>query len=141
VRSGFDEALVLTQDGHISEGSAENVFMMRDGTLFTPPITDNILEGITRRTIIELAEQELGLKVVARSIDRTEVYICDELFMTGTAAQVTAITRVDHRPVADGKMGTVTSKLRKLYDDAVRGKLKKYRHWNYPVYEKMVVKS
>jgi branched-chain amino acid aminotransferase len=141
VRSGFDEALVLTQDGHISEGSAENVFMMRDGTLFTPPITDNILEGITRRTIIELAEQELGLKVVARSIDRTEVYICDELFMTGTAAQVTAITRVDHRPVADGKMGAVTTKLRKLYDDAVRGKLKKYRHWNYPVYEKMVVKS
>jgi branched-chain amino acid aminotransferase len=141
VRSGFDEALVLTQDGHISEGSAENVFMMRDGTLFTPPITDNILEGITRRTIIELAEQELGLKVVARSIDRTEVYICDELFMTGTAAQVTAITRVDHRPVADGKMGTITAKLRKLYDDAVRGKLKKYRHWNYPVYEKMVVKS
>ncbi len=141
VRSGYDEALVLNQDGHVSEGSAENVFMMRDGTLFTPPITDNILEGITRRTVMELAEQELGLKVVARSIDRTEVYICDELFMTGTAAQVTAITRVDHRPVADGKMGPVTAKLRKLYDDAVRGKLKKYRRWNYPVYEKMVVKS
>lgn len=141
VRSGYDEALVLNQDGHISEGSAENIFMMRDGVLFTPLITDNILEGITRRTVIELAEQELGLKVVPRSIDRTEVYICDELFMTGTAAQVTAITRVDHRLVADGKMGPVTAKLRKLYDDAVRGKLKKYRHWNYPVYEKMVVKS
>jgi branched-chain amino acid aminotransferase len=141
VRAGFDEALVLTQDGHISEGSAENIFMMREGTLFTPPITDNILEGITRRTVMELAEKELGLKVVARSIDRTEVYICDELFMTGTAAQVTAITMVDHRAIADGKMGPITAKLRKLYDDAVRGKLKNYRHWNTPVYEKMVVKS
>ena len=141
VRAGFDEALVLNQDGHISEGSAENLFMMRDGVVYTPPITDNILEGITRRTVMELAEQELGLKVVQRSIDRTEVFICDELFMTGTAAQVTAITKVDYRPVGDGVMGPVTSKLRKLYDDAVRGKLKKYRHWNHPVYEKIIVKS
>ncbi len=141
VRAGFDEALVLNQDGHISEGSAENIFMMREGTLLTPPITDNILEGITRRTVMELAEKELGLKVVQRSIDRTEVYICDELFMTGTAAQVTAITRVDHRLIADGKMGPVATKLRKLYDDAVRGKLKNYRHWNHPVYDKIMVKS
>ena len=141
LRAGFDEALVLTQDGHISEGSAENVFMLRDGVLITPPITDNILEGITRRTVIELARQELGLEVLQRSMDRTEVYICDELFLTGTAAAVTAITKVDHRPVADGKMGPVTAQLRKLYDDAVRGKLKKYRHWNYPVYEKIMVKS
>jgi branched-chain amino acid aminotransferase len=141
VRAGFDEALVLTADGHISEGSAENIFMMRDGVLYTPPITDNILEGITRRTVMELAKEELGLDVVPRSIDRTETFICDELFMTGTAAQVTAITMVDHRPVADGKMGPVTSKLRKLYDDAVRGRLPKFRHWNYPVYEKMMVKN
>ena len=141
VRSGFDEALVLTADGHISEGSAENIFMMRDGVLITPPITDNILEGITRRTVMELAEQELGLTVMQRSIDRTETFICDELFMTGTAAQVTAITKVDHRPVGDGQMGPVTSKLRKLYDDAVRGKLKNYRTWNYPVYEKIVAKA
>lgn len=141
VRAGFDEALVLTQDGHISEGSAENVFMMRDGVLVTPPITDNILEGITRRSVIELARAELGLEVRERSMDRTEVYICDELFMTGTAAQVTAITKVDHRPVGEGVMGPVTTKLRKLYDDAVRGRLKKYRHWNHPVYEKMVAKA
>jgi branched-chain amino acid aminotransferase len=141
VRAGFDEALVLTADGHISEGSAENLFMMRDGVLYTPPITDNILEGITRRTVMELAKEELGLDVVPRSIDRTETFICDELFMTGTAAQVTAITMVDHRPVADGKMGPVTAKLRKLYDDAVRGRLPKFRHWNYPVYEKMMVKN
>lgn len=141
VRAGFDEALVLGQDGHITEGSAENIFMVRNGSLITPPITDNILEGITRASVIELAEKELGIPVVQRSIDRTEVYICDELFMTGTAAQVTAVTKVDHRPVGDGKMGPVTVKLRKLYDDAVRGKLPKYRHWNHPVYEKMVVKS
>jgi branched-chain amino acid aminotransferase len=141
VRAGFDEALVLSADGHISEGSAENIFMMRDGLLITPPITDNILEGITRKTIIELAEQDLGMKVVQRSVDRTEVFICDELFMTGTAAAVTAITKVDHRVVGDGKMGPVTTKLRKLYDDAVRGKLKHHREWNYPVYEKMMVKA
>jgi len=130
VRSGFDEALVLNQDGHISEGSAENFFMVRDGVLITPPITDNILEGITRRSVIELARNELNLEVRERSIDRTEVYISDELFLTGTAAQVTAITRVDHRQIADGKMGPLTAKLRELYSDAVRGKLKKYRHWN-----------
>lgn len=141
VRSGFDEALVLNQDGHISEGSAENFFMVRDGVLITPPITDNILEGITRRSVIELAGNELNLEVRERSIDRTEVYISDELFLTGTAAQVTAITRVDHRQIADGKMGPLTAKLRELYNDAVRGKLKKYRHWNQAVYEKMVVNS
>jgi branched-chain amino acid aminotransferase len=140
VRAGFDEALVLTADGHISEGSAENIFMLREGVLYTPPITDNILEGITRRSVIELAK-DMGLDVVPRSIDRTEVFICDELFMTGTAAQVTAITKVDHRPVADGKMGPVTAKLRKMYDDAVRGRLPKFRHWNHPVYEKIMVKS
>ena len=141
VRSGFDEALVLNQDGHISEGSAENFFMVRDGVLITPPITDNILEGITRRSVIELARNELNLEVRERSIDRTEVYISDELFLTGTAAQVTAITRVDHRQIADGKMGPLTAKLRELYSDAVRGKLKKYRHWNQAVYEKMVANS
>ncbi|MBX3049704.1 MAG: branched-chain amino acid transaminase [Anaerolineales bacterium] len=140
VRAGFDEALVLGQDGHISEGSAENIFMVRNGALITPPVTDNILEGITRASILELAEKEVGIPVVQRSIDRTEVYIADEMFMTGTAAQVTAITKVDHRPVGDGQMGPVTAKLRKLYDDAVRGRLPKYRHWNYPVFEKMVVK-
>lgn len=141
LRAGFDEALVLNQDGHISEGSAENFFMVRDGVLITPPITDNILEGITRRTIIELARKELGLDVIERHVDRTEVYLADELFLTGTAAAVTAITRVDYRPIADGKMGRVATRLRQLYDDAVRGKLRNYRHWNQPVYEKMVVKS
>jgi branched-chain amino acid aminotransferase len=136
LRAGFDEALVLTNEGHVSEGSAENVFMLRNGVLITPPVTENILEGITRRTIMELARKELNLEVVERIIDRTEVYVCDEFFMTGTAAQVTAITNVDHRPIGEGTMGEVTTQLRKLYDDCVRGKLPKYKHWNTPVYVK-----
>jgi len=134
MRAGFDEALVLTQDGHLSEGSAENIFMVRDGVLITPPVTENILEGITRRSIIELAKKELGIQVIERPIDRTEVYICDEFFLTGTAAQVTAVTRVDHRPIGNGKMGPITAKLRELFQRAVRGKLEKYRHWNVGVY-------
>lgn len=135
-RAGFDEALVLTQDGHISEGSAENLFMVRDGVLLTPPVTDNVLEGITRRSVIELAQKELGLSVVERPIDRTEVYICDELFMTGTAAQITAITRVDHRRVGSGSMGPVATRLREIFHDVVIGKVEKYRTWNIPVYKK-----
>jgi branched-chain amino acid aminotransferase len=134
LRSGFDEALVLTNEGHVSEGSAMNIFMMRAGKLITPPVTDNILEGITRSTIMTLAREVLGLEVEERSIDRTEVFICDELLMTGTAAQVTAVTMVDHRPIADGVMGPVTEQLRKLYDDAVRGKMPAYRDWNTSVY-------
>ena len=135
LRAGFDEALVLTEDGHISEGSAENIFMLRDGVLITPPVTDNVLEGITRRSVMELAKTELGLTVLERSIDRTEVYICEELFMTGTAAQVTAITRVDFRAVGDGKMGPITSKLRMLFDQTVRGNNPNFIQWNTPVYK------
>ena len=133
VRSGFDEALVLTQSGHLSEGSAENIFMVRNGVLYTPAVYENILEGITRRSIMELAAAELGMEVVERPIDRTEVYICDELFMTGTAAQVTAITKVDHRPVGEGVMGPVASKLRELFFDIVRAKNEKYAAWNVEV--------
>lgn len=133
--SGFDEALVLNVDGHISEGSAMNFFMVRDGVILTPPVTDNILEGITRNTAIELVRAELGVKVVERSIDRTEVYLADEIFLTGTAAQITAVTRVDHRPIGTGEMGPITAQLRDIFGDVVRGKLSNYRHWNYPVYE------
>ncbi len=132
--SGFDEALVLTQEGHISEGSAMNVFIVRDGVLITPPITDNVLEGITRRSAIELAHQELGLEVVERLIDRTEAYLASEIFFTGTAAQIAAVTCVDHRPVGEGKMGPITTQVRALFQDAVRGRLPKYRHWNVGVY-------
>ena len=132
--SGFDEALVLNQNGHVSEGSAENIFMVRNGMLITPSVTENILEGITRRTIMMLARDELGLEVQERAIDRTEVYVCDEFFMTGTAAQVTAITKIDNRPVGDGKMGSITAQLKQMYDDLVRGRIEKFRHWNEPVY-------
>ena len=132
--SGFDEALVLTQEGHVSEGSAMNVFIIRDGVLVTPPITENILEGIIRHTAMELAKRELGIPVVERPIDRTEIYLCDELFMTGTAAQITAVTRVDHRPIADGQIGPVTARLRQLFDDIVRGRNTDYRDWVTPVY-------
>jgi len=129
-RAGFDEALVLTQEGHLTEGSAMNIFMVRDGILVTPPITDNILEGITRRSVMELARNELGLTVVERPIDRTEVYICEELFLTGTAAQVTVVTKVDYRPIGKGLMGPIAGKLRELFLEVVRGKNPKYAHWN-----------
>lgn len=134
VNAGFDEALVLTQDGHVSEGSAMNIFMVRNGALVTPPVTDNILEGITRHTVIELAREELGIPVVERPIDRTEVYLSDEFFMTGTAAAVTAVTRVDYRAIGRGEMGPITSQLRELYARVVRGRHPKYRHWLTPVY-------
>ncbi len=134
VRSGFDEALVLNNDGHVSEGSAMNFFMLRDGVLITPPVTDNILEGITRRSIMTLAEQELGLTVKERSIDKTEVFLCEEAFLTGTAAQVTAVTMVDHRPIGNGVMGPATTRLRQIFDDVVRGRVPRYKGWLETVY-------
>lgn len=134
VRAGFDEALVLTQDGHVSEGSAMNIFMVRDGAVITPPVTENILEGITRKSVIELADRELRLPVIERKIDRTEVYLCDEFFMTGTAAQIMAVTRVDHRPIGAGVMGPVVTQLRELFNEIVRGRRDDYRHWINPVY-------
>lgn len=134
VQAGFDEALVLNHDGHISEGSAMNIFIVRDGVVSTPPVSANILEGITRRSIVELIENELKMPVVERHIDRTEAYLCDELFMTGTAAQVVAITRVDFVKVGDGVMGPVAAELREMFDKIVRGDVEKYKKWNVPVY-------
>lgn len=131
--AGFDEVLAMDGNGHLSEGSAMNIFMLRDGVLITPPVTDNILEGITRRSVIELARTELGLPVVERSIDRTEAYLAEEFFMTGTAAGVIGVTQIDHRPVGTGVMGPVTTQLRQLYDDAIRGRLPKYQSWNLAV--------
>ena len=133
IHAGFDEALVLDHNGHISEGTAMNVFMVRDGVLITPPVYENILEGITRRTIIELAKNELGLTVAERSIDRTEAITCEELFLTGTAAQVMVVNKVDFRLVGNGKMGPITAKLRDLFNDVVHGKVEKYNHWNVAV--------
>lgn len=134
VLGGYDEALVLCESGHVSEGSAENFFMVRGGALITPSVTSNILEGITRETIMTLAREEMGMETIERSIDRSEVYVCDEAFLCGTGVQVAAITQIEHRPVGSGAIGPVVTRLRELYFDAVRGKNPKYQHWCTPVY-------
>jgi branched-chain amino acid aminotransferase len=132
--NGHAEAIVLTADGHASEGSAENLFMVRDGVLVTPPVTDDILEGITRAVIIELARAELGLETVERSVDRTELYVAEEVFLCGTGAQVSPVTRIDHRPVGEGTIGPVTGRIKDVYFDAVRGRLPAYADWLTPIY-------
>lgn len=141
VNAGFDEALVLNQDGHIAEGSAANFFMVRDGVVYTPPITANILEGITRRSVIHLLREDLGLEVVERQIDRTEVYLADEAFFCGTGVQIAPITRVDHRPLGDGQIGPIARQINKLYFDVVSGRVEKYRHWVTPVYQTVPASS
>lgn len=133
-RAGFDEAIVLNQDGHVSEASAANFFLVRRGTGITPPVTDNVLEGITRRSVIELLSKELGVPVVERSIDRSEIPLADEVFLCGTGVQIAAVTRVDHRPIGAGRMGPVVSALRTLFFEVVRGTRPEYRHWCHPVY-------
>jgi branched-chain amino acid aminotransferase len=133
-RNGHDEAIFLTEDGHVAEGATCNLFMVRGGKLITPPATDNILEGITRASVMELAANEMMLEVVERSIDRSELYVCDELFFTGTAVEVAPIVSVDHRPVGAGEIGPVSQRLRSLYFDATRGHLRRYRRWLTPVY-------
>lgn len=136
ILSGYDEAITLNQDGHVSEMSAANIFLVRDGKVITPGTSDNILEGITRRSIIELLRDELKLEVIERNVDRTEVYISDEAFMCGTGVQVAAITRVEHRTIGDGTMGEITQAIRNLYFNVVNGRVEKYRHWLTPVYVK-----
>jgi branched-chain amino acid aminotransferase len=131
--NGFDEALVLTEGGHISEGSAENIFVIRDGVLLTPPVTDDILEGITRAGIMEICA-ELGLRVVERSIDRSEIYVADEAFFCGTGAQISPIVEVDRRPVGSGAVGPITKQVKDRYFDIVRGNVPAYAHWVTPVY-------
>lgn len=134
VLNGYDEAIVLTMDGHVSEGSAENLFIIRDGKLLTPAITDDILEGITRTALMELASRELGLETTVRQIDRTELYIADEVFLCGTGAQISPVTSIDHRQIGDGQVGPITKRLATLYFDAVRGRLPAYSHWVTPIY-------
>ena len=134
--SGFDEAIVLSQNGHVSEGSAENIFMVKNGIFITPPVTENILEGIVRRAIIQLIQEELRMQVQERSIDRTELFLADEIFFVGTGVQIAAITKIDHRLIADGKMGPLTQKLRELFFNVVNGKVAKYRNWCTAVYKK-----
>jgi len=133
-QSGFHEAIFLREDGTVAEGSAMNIFVLQGDTLITPPANADILVGITRNTIIQLAEEQLGMKVVERPIARTELYISDEIFFCGTGAQVAPIRSVDRRPVGAGKPGPVTRSLQEIYFNVVTGKVDAYRHWCTPVY-------
>jgi branched-chain amino acid aminotransferase len=134
VLAGYDDALVLTEDGHVAEASTANMFMIRRGVAITPTITSNVLEGIVRRSVIELLRNELGIEVVERPIDRTECYLAEEMFLCGTGAQVTPATQIDHRPIGTGSIGPIVSQLRKLFYEVVTGRVPKYRDWLTPVY-------
>ncbi|MCL0044418.1 branched-chain amino acid transaminase [Dehalococcoidia bacterium] len=138
VAAGFDEAILLNQQGYVCEGTGENLFIFRDGKLATPPLEDNVLPGITRFTVMDIAHNELGLDVVERHIRRSELYMVDELFLTGTAAHLTPVGSVDNHLIADGRMGQVTRKLHDMYFDIVRGKNPKYLHWCTPAIPKLV---
>jgi branched-chain amino acid aminotransferase len=131
--NGFDEAIMLTQEGAVSEGSAENIFLVVDGTLVTPSVTDNVLEGITRRHLLDVAAS-LGIPLVERSVDRTELYTADEVFLCGTGAQLAPVVEIDRRKVGGGVPGPITRRLHEVYFDAVRGRVEAYRHWLTPVY-------
>jgi branched-chain amino acid aminotransferase len=135
--NGFDEAIMLDERGHISEGSGENIFVVMDGKIITPPPSSDILVGITRETVMTLAQEELGVEVIERDIDRTELYTADECFMTGTAAHVTPVVELDRRPIGEGKMGSVARELVSLYFDIIKGKNPKYAHWCTPCYSKV----
>jgi len=134
-RNGFDEAIFLTEEGHVAEGASCNIFLVRAGKLVTPPGSENILEGITRNCIMELARNELHLEVIERPVDRSVLYLADEIFFTGTAVEVGPVTQVDHRQVGSGAIGPVAAELRFLYIEATRGHLSAYRHWLLPAYE------
>jgi branched-chain amino acid aminotransferase len=131
--AGFDEAILLNRDGRVSEGSGENIFLIRRGIAVTPSLDQSVLEGITRRSLITLLRDELGMIVEERPVERGELFLADEIFLTGTAAQITAVTRIDHRPIGTGQMGSVTTRLRSLFFDVVRGRAPKYRTWCTPV--------
>ena len=133
LKNGYDEAIFLDRYGHVVEGSAENIFVVVDNTLITPPVSDNILEGITRKTVIQIAKDE-GIPVIERSIDRTELYKVQEVFLTGTGAKVSPVTEIDKIPVGDGQVGLISKKLQQIYFAAVRGDDPRYIHWLTDVY-------
>ena len=138
VRNGFDEAILLNDRGQVSEGTGENLFLLKNGKLSTPSIADSVLPGITRDTVIELAQKELGIEIVERSITRSELYLADEIFLTGTAAHLTAVGSVDNLDVGEGTMGPVTRQLQDMYFNVVRGKNSKYMQWCTPATPKLV---
>ena len=132
-RAGYDDAIFLTQDGSVSEASAANIFLVRKGQLITPPVTADILEGITRDAVMELAENELDMPTLQRDVDRTELYAADEVFLSGTGFQIAPIVEVDGRPVGTGSMGPIAEQLQELYFKAARGEWEKYADWTVPV--------
>jgi len=134
--NGFDEAIMLAPDGHVSEGSGENIFLVIDGKLVTPASYNNILIGITRNTVIELAKNELGLETIERPIDRSELCAAEECFLTGTAAHITPVAEIDYRKIGNGEIGEITGKLQKIYFEVIRGDNPKYLEWCTPVYNK-----
>jgi len=133
VENGFDEAIMLNDDGHVSEGSGENLVMVRDGKLITPERSDNILEGITLDSVLQLAREELHLETIERTIDRSELYIADEVFLTGTAAHLSPVTEIDRRAIGTGSVGPITQRLQSLFFDCIRGRNPRYASWVYPV--------
>jgi len=133
---GFDEAIMLAPDGHISEGSGENIFLVIDGKLVTPASYNSILIGITRDTVIKLAQNELGVETIERPIDRSELYTAQECFLTGTAAHITPVAEIDHYQIGDGKAGKITAKLKKIYAEVIKGNHQKYQSWCTAVYKK-----
>jgi branched-chain amino acid aminotransferase len=139
IMNGFDEAIMLSHDGHVSEGSAENIFVLKGGILYTPDPSENILEGITRRTVMHFAQYELGLTVVERSIDRSELFGAEEVLLTGSAAGVQFVSSIDHRPVGDGRQGPVAKQLADLYNKMTRGELPKYADWLIKTYASRAV--
>jgi len=134
VLNGYDEAILLSHDGHVAEGSAENIFLVRRNVLYTPDPSQNVLEGVTWRAIKEIARAELGLDIVERSIDRGELYSADEVFFTGTAAGIAYVASIDRRTVGDGTIGPVTARLRDLYERIVTGRDPRYEAWLTRVY-------
>jgi branched-chain amino acid aminotransferase len=132
-RSGYDDAIFLTQDGQVSEASAANIFLVRKGEIVTPPVTADILEGITRDAVMELAEKELDLPVIEREVGRTELYVADEVFLSGTGFQIAPVVEVDDRPVGTGSIGPVAERLQELYFKAARGGWDEYADWTVAV--------
>jgi branched-chain amino acid aminotransferase len=130
--NGFDEAVVLTAGGHVNESSAANIFVIRDGVALTPPVSDDLLEGVTRKALVELMNNE-GIPTAERSIDRSELYVADEIFVCGTGVQVSPVIEVDHRPVGSGEIGPIARLVRDRYFEAVRGSLPAYQHWLTPI--------
>jgi branched-chain amino acid aminotransferase len=133
---GFDEGIMLSPDGHVSEGSGENLFILKDGRLITPPVNNSILVGITRDTAMILAKNELGIETVERPIEPQELFTADECFLTGTAAHIAPIAEIDNRKIGNGHVGEVAGKLQKIYFDVIKGDNPRYIDWCTPIYKK-----